>query len=187
MDFEITAVDGLPEVKVLVPQRHGDARGSLSEVWHRRALEDAGLAFEVVQENHSVSRDAGTIRGLHFQLPPHTQAKLVRVVRGAVLDVAVDLRGSSSTFGRHAAIRLSADAWNQMYVPEGFAHGFCTLEPDTHVIYKLSDYYAPGSERGLHWNDPALRIDWPVSASEAILSEKDRSWPRLAELEEAFA
>lgn len=187
MKFELGSVDGMPDVKVLVPRRYADARGFLSEVWHGAALEAAGLAHEFVQENHSVSRDAGTVRGIHYQLPPHAQAKLVRVVRGAVLDVAVDLRRRSPTFGRHAAVVLSAEAWNQLYIPEGFAHGFCTLEPETHVLYKLSDYYAPEAERGLHWADPALGIDWPVSPAEAILSEKDRAWPPLSELGEVFA
>ncbi|MFW6201065.1 MAG: dTDP-4-dehydrorhamnose 3,5-epimerase [Gemmatimonadota bacterium] len=188
MEFDLTVVaEALPDVKALVPKRYGDERGFLSEVWHRRALEEAGLDFEPVQENHSVSERAGTVRGLHFQAPPHAQAKLVRVVRGAAFDVAVDLRRGSPSYGRHAAVVLSADAWNQIYIPEGFAHGFCTLEPRTELVYKLSGYYSPESEGGLLWNDPAVGIEWPVDPERAVLSDKDRGWPPLAGLGEVFA
>ncbi len=174
----------IADVKVIVPARYGDERGFLSETYERGAFAAAGLDIEFVQENHSFSARPGTVRGLHFQLPPRAQAKLVRVSRGAVLDVAVDLRVDSPTFGKHVAVELSAANWKQLYVPVGFAHGFCTLEPDTEVIYKLSDVYAPELERGLLWNDPALGIEWPVSEAEAFLSPKDRAQPRLAELEE---
>lgn len=187
MQFEVRSAEGAPDVKILVPERYGDGRGFLSEVWHRRALAEAGIAFDVAQENHSFSAEAGTVRGLHYQLPPNGQAKLVRVVRGAALDVAVDIRRGSPTFGRHVAVELSADAWNQLYIPEGFAHGFCTLEPNTHFVYKLSGYYAPDAERGLFWADPALGIDWPVHEAEAVLSDRDRRLPLLDDLEEVFA
>lgn len=173
----------LPDVMIIVPERHDDPRGTLAEVWRRDALEAAGIGREFVQENHSVSNKVGTIRGLHYQVAPAQQAKLVRVIRGRALDVAVDLRRGSATYGQHAAVELSADAWSQLYVPEGFAHGFCTLEPETHVIYKLTEYYAPEHERGLHWADPALGIDWPVSRKNATVSEKDRALPRLAQIE----
>jgi dTDP-4-dehydrorhamnose 3,5-epimerase len=176
----------LPEVKEIVPAVHGDARGFFSEVYNARQLETAGILDVFVQDNHSRSGPVGTLRGLHFQIPPYAQAKLVRVPRGRILDVAVDIRAGSPTYGQHVCRELSAAAWNQLYVPEGFAHGFCTLEPDTEVVYKVSHYYAPDHDRGLHWNDPALAIAWPVSAEEAVLSDKDRRHPTLAELPAHF-
>jgi dTDP-4-dehydrorhamnose 3,5-epimerase len=135
-----------------------------------------------VQDNHSFSAAVGTIRGMHFQLPPRAQAKLVRVLRGAVLDVVVDLQRGSSTYGRHAAIELSAANAQQVFVPAGFAHGFCTLEPGTEVAYKASDYYDAGLERGLAWDDPDLVLPWPVTADRAVLSDKDRRQPRLRDV-----
>ena len=174
----------IPDVKLLVPPRHRDARGFFSEVFSRRALA-AVLGFEppeFVQDNHSLSVERGVLRGLHYQVPPAAQAKLVRVARGAVLDVAVDVRRSSPTFGRHVAAVLSADNWRQVYIPAGFAHGFLTLEPDTEVLYKASDFYSPKHERGVRWDDPALGVDWGVTAEEAVLSEKDRRNPLLADV-----
>ena len=138
------------------------------------------------KRNHSLSVTKGTLRGLHFQVPPFAQHKLVRVVHGAILDVAVDLRRDSPTFGKHVTTELSADAWNQVFVPIGFAHGYCTLEPNTQIIYKVSCRYAPDHERGLLWNDPALDIDWPVSADEAAISDRDRQMPLLSELTDLF-
>jgi len=172
----------LAGVRLLRPKQHGDARGFFSETYNKRALGELGIGDDFVQDNHSLSAAVGTIRGLHFQLPPYAQAKLVRVVRGAVLDVAVDLRRSSATFGRHIAVELSAAAWNQLYVPVGMAHGFCTLQPDTEIIYKVSHYYAPEHDRGLLWSDPQLAIEWPVAADHAVLSDKDRRQPLLAEI-----
>ncbi len=168
------------EVVTIRPDRHEDERGFFSETYSRRALAAAGYDAEFVQDNHSLSVPQGTLRGLHFQAPPAAQAKLVRVVRGAILDVAVDIRVGSPSFGQHVRCELSDRNWNQLYVPEGFAHGFCTLEPDTEVIYKVTDYYAPEHDHGLLWSDPALGIDWPVS--DPLLSEKDRSHPPLREL-----
>ena len=176
----------IPAVKVLTPKKHGDHRGFFSEVYNRRAFAEAGIEIEFVQDNHSRSAEKGTVRGLHFQTPPFAQDKLVRVVRGAVFDVAVDLRRSSPTHGRHVGIILSASAWNQLLVPAGFAHGFMTLEPDTEVVYKVSDHYAPDHDKGLLWNDPALGIAWPIPEAEAVLSDKDRRQPRLAELVTPF-
>lgn len=188
MKYRITSAEPIADVKLITPGRVGDERGFLSEVFRADRLREAGIALDFVQENHSYSARGGTVRGLHFQVPPRAQAKLIRVVRGAALDVAVDLRTGSPTFGRHVAVVLSADAWNQILVPAGFAHGFCTLEPDTELVYRLSDYYSPEHERGIFWADPALGIDWPVSEAQAHLSEKDRGLPRLAELErEVFA
>jgi dTDP-4-dehydrorhamnose 3,5-epimerase len=176
----------IPEVKRLLPVIHRDGRGAFSETYSRRALKDAGIDITFVQDNHSISRSKGVVRGLHFQCPPHAQAKLVRVARGAIFDVAVDIRRGSPTYGRHVSTILSAENWAQLLVPIGFAHGFCTLEPDTEVIYKTTDYYAPQTELGIRWDDPDLGIEWPVKSADAILSEKDRRYPRLAEIEPVF-
>ncbi|MDP3075381.1 dTDP-4-dehydrorhamnose 3,5-epimerase [Bradyrhizobium sp.] len=176
----------IAEVKRIVPTIHRDARGFLSESYNRRILESAGITADFVQENHSLSADAGTLRGLHFQVPPHAQGKLVRVTRGSVYDVAVDIRVGSPTFGQHVGAVLSAENWTQMWIPAGFAHGFCTLEPDTEVIYKVTAYYAPDCDRGLKWNDVALGIKWPVDHDRAILSDKDRRQPALNEMVAAF-
>ena len=176
----------IPDVKILTPRKFGDSRGFFSEVYNRRALAEAGIDTEFVQDNHSLSACRGTVRGLHFQTPPHAQDKLVRVVRGSVFDVAVDLRKGSATYGEHVGVVLSAEAWNQLLVPVGFAHGFMTLEADTEVVYKVSDYYAPEHDRGLLWNDPSLGIRWPVSAREAVLSDRDRGHPAFAELVTPF-
>jgi dTDP-4-dehydrorhamnose 3,5-epimerase len=183
MQVTDTAIAG---VRLLIPTRHRDARGFFSEVYREDVLAAHGIAVHFVQDNHSLSLARGTVRGLHFQIPPFAQAKLVRVTRGAVLDVAVDLRHGSPSFGRHVAVRLSADEWNQIFVPEGFAHGFCTLEPDTEVTYKVSRPYSAAHERGLYWNDPALAIPWPVAEAEALLSERDRRHPPLAALPQFF-
>ena len=170
----------IPDVKVLVPGRFCDGRGFFSEVYSRKALSESGIDIDFVQDNHSRSAERGTVRGLHFQIPPHAQDKLVRVVRGSVFDVAVDLRRSSPTYGRHVSVVLSAEAGNQVLVPVGFAHGFMTLEPDTEIVYKVSDYYAPNHDQGLLWNDPELGIRWPVSEEEVVLSDKDRRQPKFA-------
>ncbi len=183
--MKITAL-AIPDVKLIEPRKHGDKRGFLSETYSRRAFAEAGIDLEFVQENHTKSAAKGTVRGLHLQAPPHAQAKLLRVVQGAILDVAVDVRVGSPTYGRHVAEVLSAENWRQLLVPAGFAHGFCTLEPDTEVVYKMSDFYAPDSERSLLWNDPALDIDWPVTADDATVSDRDRGNPPLAEFGSPF-
>ena len=165
------------------PKVHGDARGYFFEAFRQDLFErDVAPGVPVVQDNQSLSRPAGSLRGLHFQLDPRAQAKLVRVLRGSILDVAVDIRPSSPTFGQHVAVTLSAENKAQLYVPTGFAHGFCTLEPDTEVFYKTSDFYSPAHDRGLAWNDPALGIVWPVGEADATLSDRDRLHPRLADL-----
>ena len=171
----------IPDVRLLYPRKHSDQRGFFSETYNKQALAALGIHIDFVQDNHSLSAEKGTVRGLHFQTPPFAQDKLVRVTSGSVFDVAVDLRKGSPTYGRHACAVLSAGAWNQLLVPIGFAHGFMTLAPDTEVIYKVSNYYSPDHDMGLLWNDPALGIKWPISGGEAILSDKDRSQPRLAE------
>jgi dTDP-4-dehydrorhamnose 3,5-epimerase len=172
----------LAEVKEIRPVRHRDARGFFSEIYREAVLREHAIDVSWVQENHSLSVDRFVVRGLHFQTPPMAQAKLVRVGVGAVLDVAVDIRAGSPTYGRHVAVVLSAAEGNQLYVPEGFAHGFCTLEPDTEVFYKVSRYYSREHDAGMAWDDPALGIEWPVSGAVAILSDKDRRQPRLAEM-----
>jgi dTDP-4-dehydrorhamnose 3,5-epimerase len=176
----------IAEVKEIRPVRHKDPRGFFSEIFREEVLRQHGIDVLFVQENHSLSVDRGVVRGLHLQTPPMGQAKLVRVGAGSVLDVAVDIRAGSPTYGRHVAVVLSAAEGNQLFVPEGFAHGFCTLEPDTEVFYKVSRYYSPEHDRGMLWNDPALGIAWPVAEAEALLSDKDRRQPPLAELPQHF-
>ncbi len=167
-------------------RRFGDARGHFSETWSARDLAACGLEAEFVQDNFSTSAPVGTLRGLHFQIAPEPQAKLVRVLRGRVLDVAVDLRRASPTFGQHVAVELTAEAGNQLFVPEGFAHGFCTLEPDCEVAYKVTGYYAPACDKGVAWDDPDLAIAWTLPPGGPVLSDKDARQPKLAELPAYF-
>jgi dTDP-4-dehydrorhamnose 3,5-epimerase len=176
----------IPDLKLVVPQIQRDARGFFSETWSRKAMSEAGIAVEFVQDNHSLSTETGTLRGLHFQAPPHAQGKLFRVTRGSVFDVAVDIRVGSPTYGQHASVILSAENWMQIWIPPGFAHGYCTLEPNTEVIYKVTDYYFPDCDRGLQWDDAALGIRWPVDPAKVKLSDKDRRQPALKELAPAF-
>jgi dTDP-4-dehydrorhamnose 3,5-epimerase len=176
----------LPGVKRVIPRRHGDDRGWFSEVFRADQLAAGGITSEFVQDNQSFSAPVGTLRGLHFQTPPAAQAKLVRVLAGAILDVAVDIRRGSPTFGRYVAVRLDAENGEQLFVPHGFAHGFCTLEPNTMVAYKVDAYYSPANDRAIAWNDPEIGIDWPVSEADASLSAKDKAAPRLAEAPELF-
>jgi dTDP-4-dehydrorhamnose 3,5-epimerase len=177
------ALDGVMLVRA---RRFGDARGFFTEAYNRADFLAVGIDSVFVQDNQSFSAPRGTIRGLHFQTPPHAQAKLVRVLRGAILDVVVDIRRNSPTFGRHLAVELDHAEGQQLFVPEGFAHGFCTLTPDTEVFYKVTDIYAPQCDRGIAWNDPALGIEWPVDAADASLSDKDRHQPFLSEAELVF-
>jgi dTDP-4-dehydrorhamnose 3,5-epimerase len=183
--MQIRSLD-IEAVKIITPAKHGDHRGFFSETYNKAALADAGITTDFVQDNQSLSAQKGTMRGLHFQTPPFAQAKLLRVVRGAVFDVAVDLRRGSPSYGRHVSAVLSAEEWNQILVPAGFAHGFMTLAPDTEVIYKVSNYYAPECDKGLLWNDPALGIDWPLPAGGAVLSDKDTKQPLLAAFDTPF-
>ncbi|PPD40712.1 MAG: dTDP-4-dehydrorhamnose 3,5-epimerase [Methylocystis sp.] len=171
---------------LITPKKFGDERGFFSETHNAGEWERAGLHHKFVQDAHSLSRDVGTIRGMHFQRPPFAQDKLVRVSRGRILDVAVDLRRSSEHFGRHVAVELSAENWRQLFIPAGFAHGFATLEPDTEVLYKFTNFYSPAHDAGVLWNDPDIGIEWTVDAARAILSAKDVKWPRLRDLSEAF-
>ncbi len=177
------SVSGPVQVSV---RRFGDHRGFFLETYSARDFAALGIADVFVQDNHSRSEQAGTVRGLHFQLAPHAQAKLVRVLRGAILDVAVDIRRGSATYGQHVAVELTAENGHQLYVPAGFAHGFCTLVPETEVAYKVTDYYAPACDRGIAWNDPDLALPWPFDAEAVQLSDKDRRAPRLRDIPAAF-
>jgi dTDP-4-dehydrorhamnose 3,5-epimerase len=170
------------DVKLLRPARHVDSRGFFSEAYSKRAYAEIGIVNEFVQDNHSLSRKKGVVRGLHFQIHPFAQAKLLRVLRGAVFDAVVDIRTGSPTYGQHIATVLSEEDWNQIFIPAGFAHGFCTLQEETEILYKVDHYYSPAHERGVRWNDPALGIAWPISKAEAELSEKDKMLPLLADL-----
>ncbi|WP_026596825.1 dTDP-4-dehydrorhamnose 3,5-epimerase [Methylobacterium sp. 77] len=176
----------IPAVKRIVPNRFGDDRGWFSETFRADILSGAGIEDVFVQDNQSFSALTGTVRGLHFQLEPAGQAKLVRVLSGSILDVAVDLRRDSETYGRHVAVRLDATDGEQLYIPVGFGHGFCTLEPDTMVAYKVTAYYSREHDRSLAWNDPDLAIRWPVTKDEAVLSDKDRAAPAFAQLGSVF-
>ncbi|MBV8446674.1 MAG: dTDP-4-dehydrorhamnose 3,5-epimerase [Hyphomicrobiales bacterium] len=177
---------GIPDVKIIRPIKQGDARGFFSETYNLREYAAAGLELPFVQDNHPLSAQVGTVRGLHYQSPPFAQGKLVRVVRGRIFDVALDIRRSSPSFGQHVTAEISAEAWNQIFVPVGFAHGFVTLEPDTEVVYKVTNYYAREHDHGILWNDPALQIKWPFVEREVMVSEKDRANPRLADAVNLF-
>ncbi|GGA82666.1 dTDP-4-dehydrorhamnose 3,5-epimerase [Nitratireductor aestuarii] len=170
----------LAEVLEIVPQKFEDERGFFSETYNEREINRIGLTLTFVQDNHSYSVHKGVLRGLHYQLPPKAQDKLVRVVKGAILDVAVDIRRSSVTFGQWVALEVAADRWNQIFIPKGFAHGFVTLTDHTEVIYKVSEYYSPEHDRSIRFDDPAIGIAWPSSIGELILSEKDRQAPPLS-------
>ncbi len=172
-------------ILLISPQRFGDQRGFFAETYSRDKYMELGVGVEFVQDNHSLSRDVGTLRGLHFQAPPHAQGKLVRCGRGAFFDVAVDIRQGSPTFGQWEGHELSAQNGHQLYVPRGFAHGFVTLEPDSEIVYKCSDYYTPTAEGSLRWDDPDIGIEWPLQC-EPILSEKDAIAPLLKEFESPF-
>lgn len=179
IDVRPLALDGVLELR---PQRFGDDRGFFSEVWNRDAMAEAGLAVDFVQDNHSYSAARGVVRGLHFQLAPVAQDKLVRVSRGAVFDVAVDIRPGSRTYGTWVGVNLSADEWNQLFVPKGFAHGFLTLVEDCEVQYKVSAPYSPEHDRSVRFDDPAIGIEWPDVGVAFQLSDKDRDAPLLADL-----
>lgn len=183
MHIEKTDLDG---VLILTPVRHADARGYFSESWNKARLASHGVTLNFVQDNHSFSRVSGTLRGLHFQTPPHAQAKLVRCGRGALLDVAVDIRHGSPSYGRWVSAELSAENGRQLLVPVGFAHGFVTLQPDTEILYKCTDYYAPDCDRALRFDDPAIGIDWGITRAQAVLSDKDAAAAALADLDTPF-
>jgi dTDP-4-dehydrorhamnose 3,5-epimerase len=171
---------------VIVPKRHVDSRGWFSEAFQEQRLRELGITCRFVQDNQSSSKRAGTMRGLHFQRPPAAQAKLVSVLRGRILDVAVDIRHRSPTFGKYVSMELSADGGNQLYIPTGFAHGFVSLEDDVLVMYKASDYYAPSLDAGICWNDPDIAFPWPFKEADIVKSDKDDRLPRLRDFESPF-
>ncbi|HVR59553.1 MAG TPA: dTDP-4-dehydrorhamnose 3,5-epimerase [Pseudolabrys sp.] len=176
----------IPDILLIIPIKRHDERGFFSETSRRDVLAAAGVTEEFIQDNHVYSAKRGVLRGLHFQTPPHAQGKLVRCTRGAILDIAVDIRKGSPTYGQHAAAELSAENWHQLWIPAGFAHGYVTLESHSEVIYKVTDYWHPACERGIAWNDPELAIEWGISTADAIVANKDRTNPRLSELESFF-
>jgi len=177
---------GLDGVLEIIPKKFADARGFFSETYSAREFADAGIGFTFVQDNHSYSAARGVLRGLHFQLPPFAQDKLVRVVCGSIFDVVVDIRKGSPTFGHWVGIPISAEQWNQVLIPKGYAHGFVTLEPETEVLYKVTAPYTPSYERVIRFDDPEIGIHWPVPAHEIQLSNKDRNVPALVEIETGF-
>lgn len=183
MDIETTAIK---DVIVITPRKFGDSRGFFSEVWNEASLNEIGITGRFVQDNHAFSAEKGTIRGLHYQLSPNAQGKLVRVTRGAALDVAVDIRVGSPTFGQYVAVELSADNWKQLWVPKGFAHGYCTLTENVEFLYKVTGKYNPEDEAGIIWNDPDLAIDWKVDPSQVHLSDKDKILPRFKDQDKLF-
>ena len=183
LEIRRLAIDGILEVR---PRRFGDARGFFAETYNRAGFAEAGIGIEWIQDNQSLSAQVGTLRGLHFQTPPFAQDKLVRVLKGAIFDVAVDIRHGSPSFGRWVAAELSADAFNQLLVPAGFAHGFLTLEPETEVLYKVSAPYSAEHDRSIHWDDSQIAVDWPLAGREPVLSDKDRTAPWLRDTDPAF-
>jgi dTDP-4-dehydrorhamnose 3,5-epimerase len=176
----------IPDLWLVTPKKHLDQRGFFSETFRADVFVNVGGVGQFVQDNQVYSTQKGVLRGLHFQTPPHAQGKLVRCTQGAILDVGVDIRVGSPSYGRHVTVEISAANGRQLWVPPGFAHGYVTLEDDCEVLYKVTDYYAPECDRGIAWNDPDLAIDWRLSASEIILSDKDRQQPRLADAAPAF-
>lgn len=176
----------IPGILLLKPTKHGDQRGFFSETFRADLFAANGVEAAFVQDNHVRSAQKGVVRGLHFQVPPRAQGKLVRCVRGTILDVGVDIRLGSPTYGQHVTVELSAANWHQLWFPPGIAHGYITLENDCDVIYKVTDYYAPEFDRGIAWDDPELGIDWRLPSSEVIVSDKDRQQPRFADAERPF-
>jgi dTDP-4-dehydrorhamnose 3,5-epimerase len=172
---------------IIVPKRHADSRGWFGETFQDKRLRDLGIACAFVQDNQSRSIRRGTLRGFHFQNPPAAQAKLISVLHGRILDVAVDIRRNSPTYGRYVSAELSSDNGRQLFVPTGFAHGFVTLEDDVSVLYKVSDYYAPSSEGGIRWDDPDIAFPWPMKGADIVLSERDGRLPFLADLKSPFS
>jgi len=183
LDIRYLELDSILEI---TPKRHGDERGFFSEVYNENLMSDAGIDIRWVQDNVSLSPRSGTIRGLHFQQPPMAQDKLVRVSRGRILDVVVDLRTNSKTFGKSLTLEISAEKWNQIFVPVGFAHGLITLEDNTEVHYKVSNFYAPEHDKGILWSDPVLNIDWGVDQREVLVSPKDQVQPKLSQIKSPF-
>jgi dTDP-4-dehydrorhamnose 3,5-epimerase len=176
----------IADVKLITPRRFTDPRGFFSETWVHSRFADAGIAGPFLQDNHAVSAGIGVLRGLHCQIGSNAQGKLLRCTRGAIFDVAVDVRVGSPTFGRYVGVEVSAENWTQVWIPVGFLHAYCTLTEETEVIYKVTGAYEKAAERGVIWNDPDIGIEWPVSADQVILSDKDKLLPRLRDLPALF-
>jgi dTDP-4-dehydrorhamnose 3,5-epimerase len=183
--MDVRSLD-LPDAKCVTPERHDDARGFFSETFNARRFEAAGLPTHWVQDNHARSESVGVLRGLHAQKPPTAQAKLVRVTAGAIFDVMVDARRGSPGFGRWTGMELTAENWRQIFVPEGFLHGYVTLQPGTEVLYKVTGFYAPDDEVGVRFDDGELGIDWPIEPELCLVSDKDRKLPAWAEFDTPF-
>lgn len=183
MNIKSTKIAG---VSIIEPARHSDKRGWVSELWNSVALQEVGLAASFVQDNLSLSHAEGVVRALHFQTPPYQQGKLIACLTGSIFDVALDLRKGSPTYGEHVAAEISSDDGNLIWIPPGFAHGYCSLAPDTRVLYKLTAPYQQGATGGVRWDDPDLGIDWPVSEESAIVIDRDRVWPKLSEFHSPF-
>lgn len=186
MTLEVRTLE-IPEVKVVVPKRFGDHRGFFSETYNQALFQEAGIGAQFIQDNHSLSEMKGTVRGLHYQEPPFAQAKLVRVLRGKIIDVAVDIRVGSPTFKKWVSVELSAENGAQIYVPRGFLHGFATLTPNAEIAYKVDNYYSAECDGSVAWNDPQLAIDWGIDPNQTIVSDKDAKAPKLAEFESPFS
>jgi dTDP-4-dehydrorhamnose 3,5-epimerase len=183
--MEIRTFD-IPDLKLVVPRRFTDVRGAFTETWNDQVFRETIANAGFVQDNQSISAKKGTIRGLHFQKPPYAQGKLIRLLRGSILDIAVDIRRGSPTYGEHVAVMLDATDGEQLWVPEGFLHGFCTLEDETEVFYKVTSYYSSSHDAGVLWSDQDLHIQWPVDPESAVLSEKDQKHPPLRDLPDFF-
>ena len=176
----------IPGVQIISPPRFTDDRGWFTESWNQNKMDSVTNGLRFVQDNHSFSGPTGTVRGLHFQSPPHAQDKLIRVIKGSVTDVAVDIRKGSPTFGKWVSVILSAKNGKQLLVPKGFLHGFVTLEPDTEVLYKCTDFYAPECDGGIKFDDPDLAIEWGLDTSSAVLSDKDKAAPAFVDFDSPF-
>ena len=185
MGLEIKQL-AIADIRIIRPKKFADPRGFFSETYNKQQFADAGIHLDFVQDNHVLSTAVGVVRGLHYQGSPFAQDKLVRVVRGRIFDVAVDLRRASSTFGKWVAAELSAAEWNQILIPIGFAHGLCVLEPDTEVVYKVTNHYSAKHDFGIRWNDPDLKIEWPVPEQRVLLSDKDKAQPLFRNAEVLF-
>ncbi len=183
--MKITSL-AIPDAKLIEAKAFKDNRGFFLESYSKRTFEQAGIKCDFVQDNHSSSNEAGVIRGLHFQLPPHTQAKLIRVTKGRIWDVAVDLRKMSPTYSQYVFAELSAQTFQMLFIPAGFAHGFVTLDPSCEIQYKTDAFYAPSHEGGIRWDDPDLAIDWPIECNLVTMSEKDANLPTFANFQSAF-
>ena len=177
----------IPDIVLISPKRHGDARGYFSETYREAVYAENGIAGPFIQDNQAYSQEAGTLRGLHFQVPPTAQGKLVSCTHGSIFDVAVDLRKSSPSYGRYVSAELSGENGHQLYIPPGFAHGYLTLSENSLVQYKVTAYYSPGDERGLAYDDPDIGVDWPLDEREPVLSTKDSDLPRLRAFQSPFA